>query len=278
MTVPKTFSAPPRAHNGGAYWENSPRHLLAHTRVLTSRLLVRLVRNPITIVHALVLPVGFLLTLNVVLGDSITAATGEDGLFRSVPLVALLAAMSGSTAGMVGITAERLDGFLARLWVLPLNRAAGLLARLVAEIVRLFGTTLVILGTGLILGFRFHRGIAAALLWVSLPVIFGVAFSAVVTMIALYWPKAVLVEAIQIVGLIGTFFCTGLVPLDKYPEWVQPFVRYQPMSAAVDAMRGLSVGGPALMPMLGTLAWSAGILLLCAWPIMAGYRKASTSR
>lgn len=268
----------PTVVDGEPYSENSLRHLIFQTRVLTKRLLVRLVRNPITIVHALLLPVGFLLTLNVVLGDSITAATGEDGLYRSVPLVALLAAMSGSTAGMVGITAERLDGFLARLWVVPMHRGAGLLARLAAEVVRLFGTTLVILGTGIILGFRFHRGVAGALLWLTVPVIFGVAFSAVVTMVALYWPRAVLVEAIQIVGLMLTFFSTGLVPLDKYPDWVQPFVRYQPMSVAVDTMRGLSVGGPALMPMLGTLAWSAGILAVCLWPIVVGYRRASTSR
>jgi ABC-2 type transport system permease protein len=260
------------------YSENSLRQLRADTRVLTQRLLVRLWRNPITIVHALLLPVGFLLTINVVLGDSITAITGEDGLYRSVPLVALLAAMSGSAAGMVGIIAERADGFLARLWVLPVHRAAGLLARLVAEIIRLLGTTLVILGTGILLGFRFHQGFAAALLWLAVPVMFGVAFWAVTTMAALYWPKAVLVEVIQLIGLIGTFFCTGLVPVDKYPDWVQPFVRYQPMSAAADAMRGLSVGGPVLMPILGTLAWSAGIVAVCFWPILVGYRRASTNR
>jgi ABC-2 type transport system permease protein len=264
--------------DAGAYSENSLRHLLSQTRVLTQRLLVRLWRNPVTIVHALVLPVGFLLTVNVVLGDSITAITGENGLYRSVPLVALLAAMSGSTPAMVGIIGERLDGFLARLWVLPVHRAAGLLSRLFADVVRLVGTTLIILGTGIILGFRFHRGAAGALLWLAVPVIFGVAFAAVVTMAALYWPKPVLVEAIQPVGMIATFFCTGLVPVEKYPDWVQPFVRYQPMSAAVDAMRGLSVGGPVLMPMLGTLAWSAGILAACLWPIMVGYRRASTSR
>ncbi len=279
MAVLNTVTAAPvRAHNGGAYWESSARHLFLHTRVLTARLLVRLVRNPITIVHALILPIGFLVTLDVVLGDSITTATGEDALYRSVPLVALLAAISGSSAGMVGITAERLDGFLARMWVLPVHRAAGLSARLLAEIIRLVATTLVILGTGLILGFRFHEGPLAAVAWLAAPVIFGVAFSAVVTMIALYWPKAVLVEAIQIVGMVGTFFCTGLVPVDKYPDWVQPLVRYQPMSTAVDAMRGLSVGGPVLTPMLGTIAWSAGIFLVCLRPIMVGYRKASTSR
>lgn len=267
-----------RPQDAEAYSENSRAHLLSHTRVLTQRLLVRLVRNPLTMVHALLLPVGFLLTLNVVLGDSITKATGEDGLYRSVPLVALLAAMSGSTAGMVGITGERLDGFLARLWVLPVHRVAGLLARLVAEVIRLVGTTLVILCTGMILGFRFHQGAADALLWLAVPVIFGVAFAAVLTTTALYWPKAVLVEAVQVIGMVVTFFCTGLVPVDKYPDWVQPFVRYQPMSAAVDAMRGLSVGGPVLMPMLGSLAWSAGIFALCLWPIMVGYRRASRSR
>ena len=86
------------------------------------------------------------------------------------------------------------------------------------------------------------------------------------------------VQLITVYAMIATFFCTGLVPVEKYPDWVQPFVRYQPMSAAVDAMRGLSVGGPVLMPMLGTLAWSAGILAACLWPIMVGYRRASTSR
>jgi ABC-2 type transport system permease protein len=275
MTV---LNAPARPHNGGAYWESSLRHLFSHTRILTGRLLIRLVRNPIAMVQALILPVGFLLTLDVVLGDSLKAATGEDALYRSVPLVAMLAAMSGSSVGMVGITGERVDGFLARLWVLPLHRAAGLTARLLAEIVRLLATTLVILGTGLILGFRFQQGPVAALVWLAVPVIFGTAFSAVVTMIALHWPKAVLVEAIQIVGMVGTFFCTGLVPVDKYPDWVQSFVQYQPISTAVDAMRGLSVGGPALSPLLGTLAWSVGIFVVVAWPIMAGYRRASTSR
>ena len=131
-----------------------------------------------TLVHALLLPVAFLLTLKVVFGDSITSITGENALYRSVPLVALVATMSGSTTGVVGINAERLDGFLSRLWALPLHRAAGLLSRLAAETIRLLGTTLVLLGAGMILGFRFHRGVAAALLWVAIPVIFGVAFAA----------------------------------------------------------------------------------------------------
>ena len=268
----------PRTIETERYSENSLRHLARHTHVLTTRLLVRLVRNPMTVVHALILPVAFLLTVKVVLGDSVTAITGEDGLFRSVPLVALVAAMSGSTAGLVCIMAERQDGFLARMWALPVHRAAGLLSRLVAEAVRLFVTTVVIAVAGVLLGFRFHRGPAAALLWLTVPVIFGVAFSAVATLVALYWSKPMLVEAIQTVGLMGTFFCVGLVPLAQYPDWVQPFVKHQPMSPAVDAMRGLAAGGPVLVPMLTTTAWAVGTVAVCLPPILVGYRRASTNR
>jgi len=260
-----------------AHSKNVLADLLSQTLVLTRRLLIRSARNPMTLVHAVLLPVAFLLTLKVVFGDSITSTTGENALYRSVPLVALVATMSGSTTAVVGISAERFDGFLARMWALPIHRAAGLLSRLASETIRLLATTLVLLGTGIILGFRFHRGVASALLWVAVPVIFGVAFAALATTAALYWPKAVLVEAMQPVIILGATFCTGFVPLERYPDWVQPVVRYQPMSPAVDAMRGLSVGGPVLWPMITALVWCAAILATCLWPIIVGYRRASTS-
>jgi ABC-2 type transport system permease protein len=120
--------------------------------------------------------------------------------------------------------------------------------------------------------------VAAAVLWVAVPVLFGVAFAALATTVALYWSKAVLVEAMQPVIILGATFCTGFVPLERYPDWVQPVVRYQPMSPAVDAMRGLSVGGPVWWPMITTVLWCAGILAVCLGPIMVGYRRASTSR
>ena len=263
---------------GEGHSETSLRTLLSQSVVLTRRLLVRSARTPMTLVHAVLLPVAFLLTLKVVFGDSITAITGENALYRSVPLVALVATMSGSTTGMVGINTERLDGFLARMWSLPIHRTAGLIARLGAETIRLLFTTLIIVGTGMSLGFRFHQGPAAALLWIAVPVIFGVAFAALATTAALYWPKAVMVEAMQPVIILGATFCTGFVPVEKYPDWVQPFVRYQPMSPAVDAMRGRSVGGPVLSPMIHTVIWCAAIFVLCLLPIMVGYRRASTSR
>ena len=77
----------------------------------------------------------------------------------------------------------------------PVHRASGLLGRLSAEAVRIVATTVVVLGTGLMLGFRFKQGLAAALAWLAVPAMFGVAFAFLVTTIALYLASTVLAEA-----------------------------------------------------------------------------------
>jgi ABC-2 type transport system permease protein len=92
----------------------------------------------------------------------------------------------------------------------------------------------------------------------------------------LYSAKTIVVEATGIVWALLQFFSTGFVPLDQYPRWLQPAVAHQPMSYAVEAMRGLSLGGPVLTPMVAMLLWSAGIAAGCAIPMAIGYRKAST--
>ncbi len=80
--------------------------LRSETAVLTGRLLKRAVRTPMTFVHGLVLPLSFLVTLKVVFGDSITSMTGQDSLYRSLPLVTLISAMSGSSTAMSSCVLE----------------------------------------------------------------------------------------------------------------------------------------------------------------------------
>ena len=255
--------------------ENSPRLLGPNTWVQTQRLLVRLVRDPLTFVFGLILPIFFLVVLNIVLGDAIRLVTGHSALHGSVPLVTLGAVMSGASVAAVGIITERADGLLARLWVVPVHRASGLLARIGSEAVRVVVNSFFILCAGLVLGLRFEHGALASLAWLCLPAVFGVAFAVLVLTVALYWPSTTLVEAIATVQYLGLFFCTGFVPLEQYPRWIRPVVQHQPMSYAVEAMRGLSLGGPVLRPALGTLLWSGGIVVACVIPMALGYRRAS---
>jgi ABC-2 type transport system permease protein len=96
-----------------------------------------------------------------------------------------------------------------------------------------------------------------------------------VTTTALYLANTVLAEATGMVVSLLFFFCTGFVPRAQYPSWIRPVVEHQPMSYAVEAMRGLAFGGPVVTPIVGTLLWSAGIVAVCTTPMVIGYRKAS---
>jgi ABC-2 type transport system permease protein len=258
--------------------ENAPQLLVRNTLVLLQRLLLRLWRDPLTILQALLMPVLFLVVLNIVLGDTISSITGSDALYRSVPMVTLAGVVLGSSVGAIGLIRERGEGLLARLWVAPVHRASGLLSRIVAEAIRVLVTALVILAVGVLFGMRLERGLLAGLAWLCVPVVFGLGIACLVTTVALFWASTTLVDAITLVNVLGILFCTGFVPLDQYPKWIQRVVEHQPMTYAVEAMRGLSLGGPVLSPVIGTLLWFCGTIAVCAVPMVYGYRRASTSR
>jgi ABC-2 type transport system permease protein len=46
----------------------------------------------------------------------------------------------------------------------------------------------------------------------------------------------------------------GLQPVERFPEWIRPFVRNQPVSQFVDALRALA-GDSAASP--GSVTWSS---------------------
>lgn len=256
--------------------QNAARLFVAQTLLQTNRLLTRWARDYITVIGAIVLPILFMVVLNIVLGNLAYVVTHDSGLYSIVPLIALGAAITGSTFVAIDLMRERSFGLLARLWVLPVHRASGLISRILANAIRTLVTTLVMLGTGVVLGFRFRQGLIPSLMWISVPVILGIAIAAMVTTVALYTAQTVVVEGVELVQAIAIFFSTGLVPLNSYPGWIQPFVAHQPVSYAIAAMRGFAMGGPVLSPMIGMLVWTVGICVVCAVPLAIGYRRAST--
>ncbi|KMO82213.1 ABC transporter permease [Mycolicibacterium chlorophenolicum] len=262
-------------HRVARVWENSPRRLVPQVLVLTARILRRWSRDPATLVQSLVMPAGFLAALDIVLGDVIEKVTGHSGLYGQVPLVALVGGMTGAIIGAVNVMREREVGLLSRFWVVPVHRAAGLLARLLADFVRILVITLAVMCVGLALGMRFEQGLLAAVVWVFVPSLFVVALSAAVLTLALFSQSTIVPQATEIVIALLMFFSIGFVPLDQYPDWLQPIVEHQPVSYTIEAMRGLSLEGPIAEPLLFTALWSFGIFAVCAVPLAIGYRRAS---
>ncbi|WP_280255266.1 ABC transporter permease [Nocardia wallacei] len=137
--------------------------------------------------------------------------------------------------------------------------------------------TVVVVVVGMILGLRFEQGWAGALGVLVVPVIVIAGFTPVVIMVGVSSVGDKVVQLFAIVVLVGMFFNSGFVPVQNYPGWLQPVVRAQPMSCAIEAMRNFMLGGPLVVPVLQTLAWALGLIVVFGALAVRGYRKAAES-
>jgi ABC-2 type transport system permease protein len=267
-----TLPFPPRDAAGT---ENSARSLLRISVLQCHRIVTKWVGDPITLVQALVFPALMVLLFWLVLDRTVSGDSGVDSALGTVPMVALTGAMSGASISGLGLRREWTTGLLAKMWTLPVHRASAMLGRLFAEAVRVAVTVSFILLVGTLTGFRFETGVLGALAILAIAVVFGLAFSVMVTAFALLSETGRIVEWIAVGTNLAMFFNSGFVPVSSYPGWLQPIVRYQPLSCAVDAMRGLAAGTDVVEPVLLTLLWSAGLVLVFVRPILIGYQRAA---
>ncbi|MBJ8347533.1 ABC transporter permease [Antrihabitans sp. YC2-6] len=255
--------------------EGSLAALVRDSTIQAERVLRLWLNDSATTIQAILYPALTLLMLWITLGNSITGATGMPSVYGTVPMITLIAAMSGSIVSALGLNQEIRSGLVGRFWTMPINRAAGLIGRMFAEAIRITITTGAIILVGLAIDFRFEQGAMAAIALFGLPVIFGMGFAVAVTALATISDGAVLVSLVGLVTSLLMFFNTGFVPIFAYPSWLQDVVANQPMSCAIDAMRGLSLGGPVAEPLLKTVAWSFGMVAAFIYPAVRGYRRAA---
>ena len=237
------------------------------------------IRDYPTLLQSLFFPALSMLMFKVVLGDAIGSATGQNSAYGTVPLVILIAAMFGSIASATRLNRERATGLLARLYVLPINRAADLTSRVAAEMVRILFTTVALLAAGHLIGFRFTQGVGPALGLVLVALAYGAAFAAATLALAVNAsPGAPLVPYLGLLASLLMFFNSGFSPVEAYPSWLQPVVANQPMTPAIDVMRNLAAGGPLAASLTKVVIWTVLLLGASIYPALRGYEKAARGR
>lgn len=259
--------------------ERSVRAWAAQSGVLAWRQISVMVRDKGTFIQLIIVPILTLIMFKVVLGDAIGSATGEDSTYGTVPLVILVSAMFGSVAAGIRLNQERSTGLLARLYVLPINRAADLTSRLLSEVFRIVVVTALLIAVGTTIGFDITGGAGAVAGIFGVALMFGVAYATLVLALAVSaQPSAPLVPLLSLVSSVLMFFNSGFSPIDAYPEWLQPVVENQPMTPTIEAMRSLATGEPAGHDVIKVAIWTIVIIGVCIYPALRGYRKAATAR
>ena len=251
--------------------------LLTQTWVQAGRLLTTWRRDRAVLMGSLIFPVCLLLVYEVVLGERVHKVTGVDSVYGLVPLCAVLSALFGSTGSAVGINWERDSGLLSRMWVLPVHRASALTGRLTAEAVRVLIGTVLITALGVPLGLRFTHGWPMALVFILIPSIFVVEFTALVLALAIRSNGRTVRAWLVFVSISLAFANPGTTPIGLYPDWLRPLVRVQPMSPPIEVMRALAYDGPLVWPLAMTLIWAIVLLAVFIPLAVRGYRLAAES-
>ncbi|ELR84576.1 MULTISPECIES: ABC transporter permease [Mycobacterium] len=245
---------------------------LSHSASEAGRLLRRWRRDPIVAVQALLFPAFLLIVYKLLIGKAVLAVTGHDSLYGLVPMCAVVGAVFGTLGAGLALPAERESGVLTRLWVQPVHRASTVAGRLVAEAARTTASAVVLTIFGVALGLRFSYGWIAALAFVLVPVAISAGMATLVIAIAARADGKAMVTWLGAGCVLLLFLNTGVAPAGVFPGWLQPVVRFSPISATIEAMRALAEGGPVLSPLWQAALW-AGVLVAVFAPVaVRGYR------
>jgi ABC-2 type transport system permease protein len=233
--------------------------MILATYSLWRRDVVRFLRQPSRIVGALLTPVIFWFVIGSGLGSSFQSATGDAGFLPyyfpgSLALIVLFTAIFST----ISIIEDRQEGFLQGVLASPAPRAAIVLGKALGSTTLAVLNSLVFL---LLLPFSgltpSAAGVAGAIACVLL---LGLALSGLGIMIA--WPMRSTqgFHAIMNVFLAPMWLLSGaMFPATGASGWVQALMRLNPLTPAVEMIRGFLTGVP-----VDNFATAAGTVVLFA--------------
>jgi ABC transporter DrrB family efflux protein len=263
-------------------WQQA-RWAVEDSLVITKRNLIVWMRVPSYVFFTVIQPVMFTLLFRYVFGGAIQVPVPGGYVNWLIPGIIAQTAGFASFSTAIGLARELQRGGVDRIKSMPTARSAFLTGRLTADVLRLLVTTLIMVGVGYLVGFRFTGGVAGAFGMVVLAELLGVAVCCVSAYIGLAVKDE---ESVQAFGLIWvfplTFVSSAFVPISTMPSWLQGFATHQPFTVVINALRILALGrsvepdvGQSLESALWqSFAWIAATLIVFIPLATRAYKRA----
>jgi ABC transporter DrrB family efflux protein len=240
----------------------TPALALSDTIGIAQRNLKRMLRTPQLMFFSAVQPVMFVLLFRYVFGGSIQTP-GTEYVNYLMPGIFVQVVLFGGALTAVGLATDLKEGVIDRFRTLPMARSAVLAGRTLADLVRNVFVVILMVGVGVLVGFRFHGSVPADIGALLLVLAFGYAFSWVFAAVGLAVKDP---ETAQVAGFIPlfplVFASSAFVPVANMPGWLQAFANNQPVSVTVTSARSLLSGASASHWLWQSIAWSLGIFVV----------------
>jgi oleandomycin transport system permease protein len=251
-------------------WWRSGRHAL----VLARRSLIKTWRTPEALIDVTLQPVIFLLLFVYVFGGAIAHGSRHDYLQFLLPgMLGQTIAMAGVALGQ-NLNADIEKGIFDRFRSLPIARSTPLVGAVLADFARYLVVCVITLGFGYLIGFRIQTSAVATLGAIALSVAFALCFCWISVFVGMMVRTPGAVQGIMFLLVFPLAFGSNVfVPTSTMPGWLQGFVKVNPFTHLVAAVRGLLLGGPVAGHAGWTILWM-GVLLVVFVPLaLRAYRR-----
>ena len=242
--------------------------------LVAERNLRKALRTPqFILVEVFVQPIIFVLLFAFVFGGAIHIPGGSYIDFLLPGILVQTATFSGLNTG-IALADDLRNGLMDRFWSIPMSRSAVITGRIVTDTLMSAFAVLVMIGVGTLIGFRFHAGMGEAMLAIAIAILAGATFATVGALFAVLFRTPEGVQGVGFALIFPTVFASSVfVPVSTMPSWLQAVASRSPLTAAVDAVRALSLGLPLhTLPEIA-VAWLVGIIVVAGTTSGFVYRR-----
>jgi ABC-2 type transport system permease protein/oleandomycin transport system permease protein len=252
-------------------------HAVADAVTMTWRNLLTYVRLPQLLVFSTIQPIMLVLLFRYVFGNSINLSDPSvDYVDYLMPGVFVQATVFGALGTGVGLAEDLNKGLVERFRSLPMARSAVLAGRTIADATRNAVVLILMTGVGLLVGFRIHGGVPAYLAALALVLLFTFALSWMAATVGLGASNGEAAQAALFPLVFPLVFASSaFVDTSFMPGWLQAFANHQPVTVTIDAARNLVLDQPVGWSVVGSIAWSLGLIAVFGPLAVRRYRRAA---
>jgi len=235
--------APPTFTEPGRDATRRPR-MLRNSLTMAWRASLRIRREPEQAFDAIAIPVLFTLLFTYLFGGALSGSPREYLRFLLPGTLVLTVLLITVSAGL-SLNTDRDRGTLDRFRSMPIWQPSVVIGGLIGDMGRYVLATCLVLGMGLLMGYRPTGGASGTVLAVALVLIFAFSVSWIWTALGLALRSAQAVTVLSFaVQLPLTFASNVFVSPATMPGWLRAFVNVNPVSHLVTAERALMNGTP----------------------------------
>lgn len=247
----------------------SPPGALSASLTFGWRGLLKIKHVPEQLADVVGIPVLFTLLFTYLFGGALAASTHAYLQFL-LPGTLVMTLVLVSVYTGIGVNTDISKGIFDRFRSMPIWRPAPLVGALLGDAARNTLAAAIVIGLGLLMGFRPAGGAAGVVAAVALLLAFSFSLAWIWTSLALVVRTP---GAVSNVSLLVTFpltFASNVfVRPQTMPGWLQGFVDFNPISHLVTAERGL-MGGTATAGQVGWVLLASAALIAVFAPL-TGY-------